>query len=54
MQTDTHEGIEKEILLFNSMSVSINPLHHIPILGSSNLANKFVMSKVWTYGDTII
>ena len=33
----------------------IYPLSHIPILGSSNSgANKDIMSKIWTNGDTII
>ena len=32
-----------------------NPLPDMPILGSSNLAaNKDMMSKIWTNGDTII
>ena len=27
----------------------VNPLHHMPILGSSNsAANKYMMSKIWT------
>ena len=34
---------------------NFNPLPHMPILGSSNLAAmKDIMSKIWTYGDTII
>ena len=33
----------------------LNPLPHMPILGSSNsAANKDMMSKTWTNGDTII
>ena len=37
------------------MSVSfINPLSYMPIFGSSNsAANKDVVSKEWTNGDTI-
>ena len=36
-------------------SVFVNPLPHVPILGSSNsAANKDMMAKVWTNGDTII
>ena len=32
-----------------------NPLPDMPILGSSNsAANKDMMSKIWTNGDTII
>ena len=32
-----------------------NPLSHMPILGSTNLAaNKDIMSKIWTNGDSII
>ena len=35
-------------------SAGINPLPHIPILGSSNAAaNKDMMSKILTNGDTI-
>ena len=43
--------------LFGSEGVTstFNPLHHMPILGSSNsAANKDMMSKIWTNGDTII
>ena len=33
----------------------LNPLPHMPILGSSySAANKDMMSKIWTNGDTII
>ena len=33
----------------------INPLHHMPILGSPNsAAKKGMMSKIWTNWDTII
>ena len=33
----------------------INPIPHMPILGSSNsAANKNMVSKMWTNGDTII
>ena len=33
---------------------SLNPLPHMPILGSSNsAANKDMMSKLWKNGDTI-
>ena len=33
----------------------VNPLSHMPILGSSNLvANKDMMSRIWATGDTII
>ena len=36
-------------------SYSFNPLPHMPILGSSNsAANKDMISKIWTNGDTII
>ena len=32
----------------------LNPLPHMPVLGSSNsAANKDMMSKIWTNGDTI-
>ena len=35
--------------------ILLNPLPHIPILGSSNsAANKDMMSKILTYGDKII
>ena len=35
--------------------LSIDPLPHMPILGSLNsAANKDMMSKIWTNGDTII
>ena len=35
--------------------VHINPLPHMPILGSPNSAeNKNMMSKIWTNGGTII
>ena len=31
-----------------------NPLPHVPILGSSNsAANKDIMARIWTNGDTI-
>ena len=34
---------------------NFNHLPHMPILGSSNsAANKDMMSKIWTHGDTII
>ena len=34
---------------------SINPLPDLPILDSSNSgANKDIMSKMWTNGDTVI
>ena len=34
--------------------VMFNPLPHLPILGSSNsAANKDMMSKTWTNGDTM-
>ena len=37
-----------------SETMGVNPLPHMPILGSSNsAANKDVMSKIWTNGDTI-
>ena len=33
----------------------VNPFPHMPILGSSNsAANKSMMSKIWTNGNTII
>ena len=33
----------------------VNPLPHLPISGSTNSeANKDMMSKIWTNGDTII
>ena len=32
-----------------------NPLHHMPILCSSNyVANKDMMAKIWTNDDTIV
>ena len=35
--------------------VPINPLPDMPILASSNsAANKDIMAKIWTNGDTII
>ena len=38
-----------------SCLVNINPLPHMPILGfSSSAANKEMMSKIWTNGDTVI
>ena len=34
---------------------TINPLPHMPILGSSNSTlNKDMMAKIWTNGDTVI
>ena len=40
-------------LLVNPLLV--NPLPHMPVFGSSNsAANKDMMSKIWTNGDTII
>ena len=34
--------------------LTFNPLPHIPVLGSSNsAANKDMMAKIWTHGDTI-
>ena len=37
---------------FNKLN---NPLPYMPILGSSNsAANKDIMAKIWTIGDTII
>ena len=36
-------------------SDKFNPLPDIPILGSSNsTSNKYMISKIWTNGDTII
>ena len=32
----------------------INPLPHVPILGSSNTAANKDMATLWTNGDTII
>ena len=35
--------------------LNFNPLPDVPILGSSNsAANKDMMSKTWTKGDTVI
>ena len=37
------------------VSSQFNPLPHMPILNSSNsAANKDIMSKIWTNGDTVI
>ena len=55
--------VTTKILLFAKGSLNapcsvkrgINPLPHMPILGSSNsAANKDMMSKIWTNADTII
>ena len=36
-------------------TLGLNPLPDMPILGSSNSkANKYMMSKIWTNGDTSI
>ena len=38
-----------------SYCLTLNPLPYIPNLGSSNsVANKDMMSKIWTNGDAII
>ena len=38
-----------------NFKIQSNPLPDAPILGStSSAANKDVMSKIWTNGDTII
>ena len=37
------------------LGVLFNPLPDVPILGFSNsAANKEMMSKIWTNGDTVI
>ena len=37
-----------------NMVHTINPLPHMPILGSSSsAANKHMTSKIWTNGDTV-
>ena len=42
------------LVLISQTIVFLNPLPHMPILGSSNsVANKNMMSKIWTNGDTI-
>ena len=42
-------------MIFFHIPSSSNPLPYMPILGFSNsAANKDVMSKIWTNGDTII
>ena len=39
----------------STLKASINPLPHMPIMGSSNpTANKDMISKLWTNEDTII
>ena len=49
-----HNG-RKFTLEWSMIYILINPLPHMPILGSSNSAtNKDKMSKIWTNGDTII
>ena len=48
---------QTHLVLYVSESITclFNPLPHMPILGTSNLAtNKDMMSKIWTNGDTII
>ena len=42
-------------LFFPQCFLLLNPLPHMPILGSSNsAANKDRVAKIWTNGDTII
>ena len=49
MQTDLN------LISIQCISDGLNPLPHMPILGSSNsAANKDMKSKIWTNGDTII
>ena len=52
-----HFLFPRVFLCQNGCSVTptcVNPLPHMPILGSSNsTANKDMMSKIWTNGDTI-
>ena len=39
----------------NAVFLKLNPLPHMVILGSSNsAANKDMMSRIWTNGDTVI
>ena len=41
--------------LANFAADNFDPLTHMPVLGSSNsAANGDPMSKIWTFGDTII
>ena len=47
-------SIEPELPGHAMDTISINPLPHMPILDSSNsAANKDMMSKILTNGDTI-
>ena len=44
----------KEVHSHSTITFSINPLTHMPILGYSNsVAKKDMMSKILTNGDTI-
>ena len=47
----------KYMIIFNKVTLNetVNVLPDMPILGSSNsAANKDMMSKIWTNGDTVI
>ena len=51
----TNYRSDRTFLFLYLSRLSINPLPHMPILGSSDsAANKDMMSKIWTNGDTII
>ena len=52
---NTHVKYESAISYHSKVTANVNPLPHIPILGSLNsTANKDMMAKIWTQGDTII
>ena len=51
---ELRKNCQKHYNLYFSLQ-SINPLPNMPVLGSStSAANKDMMSKTWTNGDTII
>ena len=50
------KNLTKTLLsLENDITFRMNPLPDMPIFGSSNsMANKDIMKKIWTNGDTVI
>ena len=52
-RTFSHNVFKKTSLTLYHTIPSFNPLPRMPILGSSNsVANKDMMSKIWTNGNT--
>ena len=50
LQKACFPGASKDVIVWEW----VNPLPHMPIIGSSNsAANKDMIAKIWTNGDTI-